>query len=136
MLICRLQLDEKIEDHVDDLMRARIFSVDLVDDDDRLQFVLHRLAQDKARLSLRTVVGIDNEQHAVHHFHDSLDFASKIGVAGRVDDVDEVTVPLKGRILGANGDPFLSFEIHRIHHPFLHLLVGAKGARLAQQLID
>src|SRR5205823_5740895 len=136
LLIARFQFDKKIENHVDDPMRSCVFSIDLIDDNDRLEFVLQRLAQNKARLRLRPIVRIDHEQHAVHHLHDPLDFASKIGVTGRIDDVDSIAVPLKGRVLRANRNSFLTLEIHRIHYPFLDLLIGAKRARLPQQLID
>src|SRR5204863_8916378 len=81
LLIARLKLNKKVEHGIQDLVRPRIFSVDLVDDDDWLQFVLHRLAQNKTRLRLRPVVCIDYQQHAVHHFHDSLDFPAKISVS-------------------------------------------------------
>ncbi len=79
---------------------------------------------------------IDDEQHAVDHVHDALDFAAEIGVAGSVDDVDVIIVVFEGGVLGANGDAFFAFEIHRVHDAFLHLLVGAEGAGLMQQTID
>ena len=136
LLVGCLQFDEEIENLVQDFVRARVFSVDLVDDNDRLQFVLHRLAQDETGLRLRSVVGIDHQKHAVHHLHDALDFAPEIRVARRVDDVDPITVPMKSRVLRANGDSLLALEIHRIHHALLDLLIGAKRPRLPQQLID
>src|SRR5215469_1731137 len=55
-----LQLNEKIEHHIDDLMRPRVFSVNLVNNNNRLEFVFQRLAQDKARLRLRSVMGVDD----------------------------------------------------------------------------
>ena len=88
LLVRGLKFNEKIEDHIDDLMRPCVFSVDLVNYDDWLEFVFKRLAQHKARLRLWTVGGVDHEQHAVHHFHDALDFTAEIGVAGRIHDVD------------------------------------------------
>ena len=130
--IVRFQLDEEIENHVEHLVRTRVFAIDFVDDDDRLDLVLERLSQNETRLRLRSIVRIDDEQDAIDHFHDAFDFAAEIGVAGSVDDVDAIAVPLKGGVLGANGDAFFALEIHRIHHPFLHLLVGAEGAGLAQ----
>ena len=71
-----------------------------------------------------------------HLGHDPLHFAAEISVARGIDDIDPIAVPLKGRVLGANGDPFLALEIHRVHYPLLHLLIGAKGSGLPQQLID
>ena len=136
LLVGRLEFDEEIENLVQDFVRTRVFSVDLVDDNNRLQFVLHRLAQNKTRLCLWPIVRIDNKQHAVHHFHDPLDFAAEIGVTRCIDDVDPITVPLKSCVLRANRDSFFALEIHRIHHALFNLLIGAKRARLAQQLID
>ena len=62
LLVGGLQFNEKIENHVDDLMRPCVFSVDLVNYDDWLEFVFKRLAQNKTRLRLRPVVGVDNQQ--------------------------------------------------------------------------
>jgi hypothetical protein len=121
-----LQFNEKIENHVDDLMRPRVFSVDLVNYDDRLQFIFQGLAQHKTRLRLWPVVGVDNEQYAVHHFHDALNFAAEIGVSRCIDDVDAMAVPVKSRILGANRDSFFTLKIHRIHHALFDLLIGTK----------
>ncbi len=81
-------------------------------------------------------MGIDHQKNAVHHLHDALDFAPEIGVARRVDDVDPITVPMESRVLRANRDSLLALEIHRVHHALLDLLIGAKGPRLPQQLID
>src|SRR4029450_10389935 len=54
----------------------------------------------------------------------------------RVDDVDSITVPMKSRVFRADGDSLLALEIHRVHHALLDLLIGAKGPRLAQELIN
>src|SRR5207248_2854034 len=80
LLIGCLELDEEIENLVQDFVRACVFSVDLVDDNNRFQFVLHRLAQNKTRLRLWPIMRIDDKQYAIHHFHDPLYFAAKIGV--------------------------------------------------------
>src|SRR5215469_11950407 len=44
LLVGCFELDEEIENHIDDFMRSCIFSVDLVNDNDRLQSVFQRLA--------------------------------------------------------------------------------------------
>ena len=109
-------------------MRTRIFSVDLVDHNNWPNVVLQRFTQNESRLRLRAIVGIHHQQHAVHHLHNALDFAAEIRVARCVDDVDAIVVPLKGRVLGADGDSFFALQIHRIHHALLNFLVGAKCA--------
>ena len=136
LLVVRFQFHEKIENHVEHLVRAGVFAVDLVDDDDRLDLVLERFLKHETGLRLRAVVRIDDEQDAIDHLHDALDFAAEVGVARGVDDVDAIAVPMKGGVLGANGDALFALEIHRIHHALLDLLVGAEGAGLPEQLID
>src|SRR5207248_196268 len=126
----------EIKDEIEHLVWPGIFAIDLIDHYNRFRMVLQRLAQNEARLRLRTIVRVDDQQDAVDHLHDALDLAAEIGVARRVDDVDPIAVPLKGSVLRANGDSFFAFEIHRIHHPLLDLLIGAEGAGLAQELID
>ena len=136
LLVGGLELDKKIENHVEHLVWARIFPVDLIDDDDWLQPIFHGLAQNEAGLGLGTIVRIDNQKDAVHHLHDAFDFAAEIGMARCVHDVDPVTVPVKGCVLGANRNSLFALQIHRIHDAFGQFLIGSKRARLPQQLID
>src|ERR1051326_4983586 len=65
LLVGCLQVNKEIENPVEDLMRLCVFPVDLVNHNDRLESVFKRLAQDKACLRLRSVVGVDDQQHAV-----------------------------------------------------------------------
>ena len=81
-------------------------------------------------------MGIDDQKGSVHHFHDSFHFATEIGVARRIDDINPITVPLERGVFCANRNSFFALEVHRIHHPFLDFLVGTKSTGLAQQLID
>src|SRR6266705_3032076 len=105
LLIARFQFDEEIKDQVQRFARFRVLSVDLVNDDDGLETILQRLAQNETSLRLRSVVSVDHEQNTIDHLHNSLDFTAKVGVTGRVYDIDAVTVPLKRRVLRANSDP-------------------------------
>src|SRR5262249_45941895 len=87
LLVSGLQFNKEIENFIQDFVRARVFSVDLVDDNNRLHFVLQRLAQNKTCLRLWPIMRIDNKQNAVHHFHDPLDFAAEIGVTRCINDI-------------------------------------------------
>jgi hypothetical protein len=97
-----------------------------------------RLAQHEARLGLRAVGGIHDEQHAVDHVHDTLDLAAEIRVAGGVHDVDVVILVFEGGVLRANRDALFALEIHRVHEALdLGLgLVGAEGAGLFEEAVD
>src|SRR5438477_8040059 len=104
LLIARFQFDEEIKDQVERFARFRVLSVDLVNDDDGLETILQRLAQNETSLRLRTVVSVNHQQNAIDHLHDPFDLTAKVGMAGGVDNVDTITVPLKSRVLRANRD--------------------------------
>ncbi len=135
LLVGGVKFEEKLEDHVEHLVRPGVLAVDLVDDDDGLGADFERLAQHEFRLGLRAVEGVDDEQHAVDHLEDALDFAAEIGVAGRVDDVDVIILVLERGVLGLDRDAFFAFEVHRIHDALDDGLVRAERARLTQELI-
>jgi hypothetical protein len=88
------------------------------------------------RLRHRAFGGVHQEHNPVHHRQDALNLATKVGVAGGVNDVDVVFVPLEGSVLGPDGDPLLFLEIHRVHDPLFQLLVGLESAGLPEQLVD
>ena len=77
-----MERHEQFENLVEHFVRVGVVAIDLVDDDDRLGAGFQRFAQHETGLRLRTVRGIDDEQHAVDHVHDALDFAAEIGVSG------------------------------------------------------
>src|ERR1041384_640555 len=130
------QFNEKIKNEIEDFVRARMLSVDLVNDDDRLEMVFKCFSQNKAGCGLWTIVRVHYEQNAIDHFHYAFDFTAEIGVAGRIDDVDSVIIPLKRGVLRANRDSLFALEIHRIHHSLFDFLIGAESSGLAQQLVD
>ena len=136
LLVGRVQFEEKLEDHVEDLVGTGVFAVDLVDHHHRLEAVLHRFAEDEFGLGLRSLVSVNHKQHAIDHLHDAFHFPAEVGVPRGVDDVDVVFVPLERGILRADCDPLFFLEIHRVHDPLLELLVGLKGSRLTEQLVN
>jgi hypothetical protein len=85
---------------------------------------------------------VDQQQHAIHHVHDTLDFAAEIGVAGRIHDVDLDQLTRlgvrddDGSVLGQDGDAALALQIIGIHDALGYLLVLAEDVRLAQHVID
>lgn len=53
----------------------------------------------------------------------------------RVDDVDVRTFVFDGAVLRKNGDAAFAFQIVGVHHAFSNLLIGAEGARTAEQAV-
>ena len=136
MLLGRTQLVEQIEGVIDDPVRPRTGTIDLVDDDDRLESLRQRLARDEARLRHRPFDRVDQQQHAVDHRQHALDLAAEIRVARRVDDVDVRAFVVDRAVLREDRDAALALEIVGIHDPLGHLLVLAEGSGLPQQLVD
>ncbi len=104
----RVQVDEEVVHFVEDLLRARVGTIDLVDDQDGQQLGLQRLREHVTGLRQGAFRGIDQKHDAVHHLEGALDLATKVGVARRIDNVDLGVVELDGRVLGQNGDAALA----------------------------
>ena len=119
-----------------DTQRIGAGAVDLVDHDNRSASEFERLAEHEARLRHRPIERVDHEQHAFDHAKNALHFATEIGVARRVDDVDLGVVPADRRILGENGDSALFFKRIGIHHAFFYDLIFAEGSSLTEHLVD
>ena len=136
LLIVGVEIDEEIVDLVQHLLRTRVGPVDFVDDHNRGQPALERLAEHEPRLRQRSLGCIDEQHHSVHHRQGALDLAAEVGMARRIDDVDEQVVIVDGRVLGQDGDAALALEVGIVHRALGHPLVGAERAALMQQRVD
>src|SRR5688572_20801316 len=97
---------------------------------------MQSLAEDEAGLRLRPVVRVDNQEDAIDHAECAFHLTAEVGMAGGVHDVDDLVLPMNGRVLGLDRDALFLFEVHGIHGAFLDLLVGAINAALLQELVD
>jgi len=135
-------LEEQIENEVVDLGNARIGPVDLVDDDHGLELVLERFAKHESRLRQRPFRSIDEKKHAVRHLQNSLDLTAKVGVAGRVHQVDFDVAEADCDVLRKDRDAAFTLEIVGVNDqsmlPALQFVefLGAEQTGLAQHLID
>ena len=75
------EVHEQLVDVVEDLGRAGVAAVDLVDRDDDRQAARHRLLEDVAGLRQRALGRVDEQQHRVDHQQRALDLAAEVGVA-------------------------------------------------------
>ncbi|CCV04643.1 hypothetical protein MESS2_1340046 [Mesorhizobium metallidurans STM 2683] len=136
LLVGGVECGKQVEHFVDHLDMAGIRPVDLVDDDDRLQADLERLADDELGLRHRPLGGVDQHDGRIHHRQDALDLTAEIGVARRVDDVDAGVLPVDRGRLGQDGDAAFLFEVVGIHGALGDALVVSEGAGLLQKLVD
>jgi hypothetical protein len=134
LLLVGLQFQEELQHLVVHPERAGVVTVDLVDDDDGAQAVTEGLLEHEARLRLRAVEGIDQQQHAIDHLHHALHLGPEVGVPG-VSTMFTMKSFQDRRVLGLDGDALLALEVHRVHHALVGLLVLAENAALLEQLI-
>jgi hypothetical protein len=138
LLVGRVKGDEQIPNGVEHFVWIGIVAIDFVDHDNRLRAGFEGFAEDETGLSLGTIRGINDKQHAVDHVHDTLDFAAEIGVAGSIDDIDVVILIFEGGVFGADGNALFALKIHGIHDALFggDGLVGAERAGLLEEAID
>ena len=136
LLVGCVEIGEEIENFVQDVLVAFVGPVDLVDGDDRAKAAFQRLRHDELGLRQRAFGSIDKHDDAIDHVQDTLDLATEVGMARRIDDVDVGALPLHTCALGENSDAALALEIVGVHGPLRHLLVFAEGAGLLQKLVD
>ena len=119
---------EPVLDHRDGAVEVRADAVHLVDEADAGDAVAVRLAPHGLGLRLDAGDGVEHRDGAVEHAQRPLDLDREVDVAGRVDDVDAVVVPLARRGRRGDRDAALLLLDHVVHHrgAFVHLadLVG------------
>ena len=110
-----------------DAVGVRGGKVDLVDDRNEFQIVLHREVRIGHGLSLDALSGIDHQHGAFACGQGSGDFVGEVDVPGRVDEVQlevfAIMLPGDGHRGGLDGDAALALEFHRVEQLFL-LLAG------------
>ncbi len=142
LMFLRVEVEEEFVHLVDDLGRASVGAVDLVDHQDHREIASERLAQHETGLGQRPLGSIDQEDDAVDHGECPLDLAAEVGMPGCVDDVqrDVVAVarivPDERRVLREDRDPLLTLEVARVHDALRDLLVRAEGSGLVEHRVD
>ena len=126
---------EQVKTFVQRTVGFRIRFVDLVQNNNRTQAQGQRLGGHEFGLGHRALGGVNQQHNAVHHGQDALDLATKVSVAGGVDDVDARAFPFDRSRLGQNGDAAFTFQIVRVHGAFSNGLVFPERAGLFQEFI-
>ena len=117
------ELEHELEDLIDDLVRTGAGTVDLVDDDHRLEAVFERVLEHETGLRHRALERVDDEQTAIGHLEHALDLAAEVGVARRVDDVDLGVAVADGDVLREDGDTALALLVVGVENTLRDLLV-------------
>ncbi len=122
---------QALRDHIDRAPEVRAHSIHLVHEADAGHPVAVRLAPHRLRLRFHPVHRIEHDDAAVQHAQAPLHLDREVDVAGCVDDVDPVVLPVAGGRGGGNRNAALPLLGHPVHHrrALVHFtdLVGATG---------
>ena len=118
-------------------LRIGAGQVDLVDDRDDRQLLLHGEVDVGERLRLDALRGVDDEDRALAGRERSAHLVREVDVARRVDQVELVGLAVGGVVVHAHGarldrDPLLALEVHRVEHLRRHLALVDRVRRLEQ----
>ena len=130
-----IQIQQKLQHLIDDLMDALVGPVDLVDDHDDAMAQLQGAAEDEAGLGHGALRRVHQQDNAVDHLQDTLHLAAEVGVARSVHNVDLGVAILDGGVLGQNGDAAFTFQIVGVHDSLHRFLILAVDAALLEHLI-
>ena len=131
-----VKIEEQRIDLVDDLLRASVRTIDLVDDQDDGQPRLQGLSQDEPGLWQRALGRIDQKEDPVDHGQAPFDLTAEVRMARRVDDVDLHRAVADGGVLGEDGDTLLPLQVQGVEHPLGNVLVRSEHAGLPQHGVD
>ena len=101
--------------------------VDLVERGDDREVVLEREVAVGEGLRLDALRRVDEEQRAFAGGEAARHLVPEVDVAGRVDEVEDVVVPVQADVLGLDGDAPLPLEVHRVEVLGPHV-AGVDGA--------
>ena len=107
---------EALLDHVERAPEVGAGAVHLVDEADARHVVTVGLPPHRLGLRLDARDPVEHDDAAVEHAQGALDLDREVDVAGRVDEVDLVALPLGGRRGRGDGDAALALLLHPVHH--------------------
>ena len=106
---------EAVLHHLDRVLEVGACAVHLVDERDTRDVVLVHLPPDRLGLGLHAADRAEQRDRAVEHAQRTLHLDGEVDVAGGVDDVDAVALPLRGRRRRGDGDATLLLLLHPVH---------------------
>ncbi len=121
-----------------DLLGPGRLHVDLVEDRHDRQVVVHRQVGVGDGLGLHALGGVDQQDRPLAGRQAARDLVVKVDVAGRVDQVQLVDLPVE-RVIdrdrpGLDGDSALALQVHVVEQ-LLAKLARRDGARLQEELV-
>ena len=123
--------------HVNHAEEIRAHDVHFVDVSHAGYIVLAGLTPNGFTLGLHAALGAKHRYGSVQNTQAALYLNGKVHVAGGVDDVDPVSLPLAGSGSGGNGDTTLLLLLHPVHggRTFMRLTQAVRTSRVEQDAL-
>ena len=104
-----------------------------------LEVVFDRQVGVRQRLRFDALRRIDQQERALARGERPRDFVREVDVPGRVDQVEDVGLPVLGGVvqpdgMRLDGDAALALEVHRVEHLGLHLAGLQRSGRLEKTI--
>ena len=106
---------QAVLDRVDPAPEVGAGPVELVDEAEARHAVAVGLAPDRLGLGLHAGHAVEDDDRAVEHAQAALDLDGEVHVPGRIDDVDAMIAPERGRSGGRDRDAPLLLLGHPVH---------------------
>ena len=106
--------------------------VHFVDNNDRLETQSQSFLGHKTCLGHRALLRVNEQNHAIHHGQGAFHFATEVGVAWGVNDVDVGALPTDSAVLGQNGNTAFTFNGVVVHDGVNDFFVNGKCTGLTQ----
>ena len=106
---------QALADRLDAAPEVGAGPVELVDEAEARHAVAVGLAPDRLGLGLDAGHAVEDDDRAVEHAQAALDLDGEVHVPGRIDDVDAMVAPERGRRRGRDGDAPLLLLGHPVH---------------------
>ena len=119
-----------LADHVD----VDVRQIDLVDDRNDLQALLHREIGVRKRLRLDALRRVDEQHRTLTRRERTAYLVREIDVAGGVDEVELMVAPGHAHGAGLDRDSVLALQLHRVDHLVTHLAQGHGPRRFEQPI--
>jgi hypothetical protein len=112
-----------------------IAAINFVDNEHHRQVGVQRFRQHIPSLWQWAFGSVYQQQYAVNKCQRAFYFATEVGVARGIDQIDLDAPPFDGGSFGQNGDTAFTLLVVGIHDPLHQVLVRSKSSGLTQQFI-
>ena len=129
------EVHEELKNFIFNLTKTCVGLVYFVDANNNAMIEFQCLLQNETCLRHRALGSVNQKDNTVYHLQDSLNLATKVGVAGGIDDVDFNILVVNGGVLCQNGNAALFFQVARVHNANNGLLVFAVDTALLQKTV-